>query len=408
MSEAKPFAHPYYQRRRHFLATRAAVSEATFPAGTFKPGQVPQAYQFPSGLGTPKVSTNYGIGSLGGNIPKSDVAKFCSDNNYPLPNLSMSSINGADTTTDPGGANVENNLDWQQIMSAWHHAYPTVPCNITVIIGPNSDNGIADVTAALVKNGCNVVTWSWGQAKSQWSASSLSYTESAFAKAVAAGVVIFAASGDNSIDDGTPMESPDYPSASTYVHGVGGTKLTIKPDGSYAGESAWGDGKPGDEGGGGGIAVGVTIPTWQTGVVPSTYRGVPDSSANADPNTGYLVWSDGTVGVVGGTSASAPLTCGLAGVLVSMGISLKNFEPILYANRKTCFSDVVIGSNGDVAGVGYDYATGLGSPIGSGWVKAFSGTVVPPPPPVNPPTTGATITLSGPIVPGGTGTYSIK
>ena len=104
-----------------------------------------------------------------------------------------------------------------------------------------------------------------------------------FAAGVAKGVTFFAASGDNSIDDGTQARTPDFPAASPNVWGVGGTNLTVNADGSRANEAAWGDGSPGDDGTGGGYDPTVAMPAWQNSVVPGTHRGVPDSSANADP-----------------------------------------------------------------------------------------------------------------------------
>lgn len=379
----KPFAHPYYQRLKGFMAARTNHAHASFPAGTFAPGQLPKAYKFPSNVGTPKVAVKFGVGSLGGNIPKSDVAKFCQDSGYPMPNMKVLSIAGADTTNDPGGANVENNLDWQCILQGWHYAYPTVPCDITILIGPNTAHGIADATTALVKAGCTVINWSWGAGKSQWSAESLTYTEAAFAAAVAAGCFIGAASGDNSVFDGTGARTVDYPCASAHVWAVGGTSTSINSAGDFVGDKAWGDGKPGDEGGGGGFATDTPIPAYQQEVVSGSFRGVPDSSANADPKTGYQTYSDGAWGIVGGTSASSPLTCGLAGVILAMGGNVKDFQIKLYAARKTCFADCVVGSNGDAATAGWDSATGLGTPIGSGIMVTLGiGTpVVPPPPP---------------------------
>src|SRR3984957_4712021 len=85
----KPFAHPYYQRLKGFMASRATHAHASFPAGTFAPGAVPKAYRFPANAGTPKVTTKYGIVSLGGNVPKSDVANFCSQSNILPPNLKV-------------------------------------------------------------------------------------------------------------------------------------------------------------------------------------------------------------------------------------------------------------------------------------------------------------------------------
>ncbi len=369
----KPFAHPYYQRLKGFMGARSAHANATFPKGTFAPKVVPKAYKFPVGTGTPK-PVKFGIISLGGNVPKSDVAKFCQDSGYPMPNLKLIALSGANTTNDPGGGNVENNLDWQMIMQAWHNAYPNVPCDITICFGPNTDKGIADCATQLAKIGCLVISISWGAAKPQWTPAAIAYHEAAFSAIVAMGVFIDAASGDNSIYDSTGKRAVDYPCASIYVNAVGGTSLAINGAGDYQSERAWGDGKPGDEGGGGGFATDTPIPPYQQGVVPGSFRGVPDLSANADPQTGYQIVSDGKWMVIGGTSASAPLIGGLAGVIMSMGGTFTDYHATLYVNRKMCFNDVTTGSNGDAAGVGWDTATGLGSPIGTAILEVLGST----------------------------------
>lgn len=399
----KPFARPYFVKMRGFMEPRTAnYSPRAFPATTFSPGQVEEACKFPINLGTPKHNTFYGIGSLSGNVSKSNMVKFCTDNNIVQPDFSIKALPGANTVSDPSGANVENDLDLQRILVVWNRAFPGVPCKILMIVGPNIDNGIADVTTALAAAGCDIVSWSWGAAKSQWTAAALSYTENAFAAVVAKGVVIVPASGDNSQNDGTKNKVLDYPAASVHCWAVGGTSLTINANGEYVSEKAWGDGLPGDEGGGGGFDPTTPMPDYQKGIAPGSFRCGPDWSFNADPQTGYRTWSDGKVMVIGGTSASAPMTAGLFGAILGAGGSLKNYQSVIYQNRKTCCMDVILGSNGSPATTGYDMATGLGSGIGTA-VAAALGVGAPVIIPPSPPPVGVTITItnSGPL-PAGT------
>jgi subtilase family serine protease len=90
---------------------------------------------------------------------------------------------------------------------------------------------------------------------------------------------------------------------------------------------------------------------------------VPDVAANADPNTGYEIIVGGKATVVGGTSAVAPL---YAGLFAAFGVKLGFVNPELWANEKTCFTDITQGNNGAYeAKVGPDPCTGLGVPIGS-------------------------------------------
>lgn len=354
--------------RRNYLAAIRAGS----PAGSLSPIQVCGAYQLAKVGAVPAVKI--GIGSLGGAFPSTDIALAAQAFGYPAPNLSVITVDGATISPDPGGADVENMLDAQLQAAVWSYCTGT-PANITACIGPNSGVGIADVTSALVAAGCKVITWSWGAPISQWTASDLAVTRAAFADAAKAGVMVFAASGDNSLDDGTRTPTVDYPCADVNVWAVGGTRLVLAADGSIASEMAWGDGRPGDEGGGGGFDPSTPAPTWQQGVIPagSPGRGCPDSSANADPQSGYLMYTGGHEITVGGTSGSCPLTGAYAAVCLAAGGTFTSFFPTLYAARQTAFHDIVLGSDGAPAVTGWDEATGLGSINGPGFLEALKG-----------------------------------
>jgi kumamolisin len=125
------------------------------------------------------------------------------------------------------------------------------------------------------------------------------------------------------------------------------------------------------------------LPSWQTkaGVPKSANpkhnvgRGVPDVSGNADPTTGYVTLVDGQSGVIGGTSAVAPLWAGLIALInQSLGKPVGLINPLLYQNASTArdFHDVTSGNNGAYsAGPGWDACTGLGSPIGAAVAAAL-------------------------------------
>ena len=74
-----------------------------------------------------------------------------------------------------------------------------------------------------------------------------------------------------------------YPAFSPNVVAVGGTALTLNPDGSYQGETAW-------SGSGGGFSRLFAAPAYQFGVVTGA-RGVPDVAYVADPSSGVAVYS---------------------------------------------------------------------------------------------------------------------
>jgi subtilase family serine protease len=179
-------------------------------------------------------------------------------------------------------------------------------------------------------------------------------------------VVFTASSGDS----GNGVE---YPAASPYVLAVGGTTLHLNADGTYS-ETAW-------SGSGGGISSYEGTPAWQLGVKPNNGRGVPDVAYDADPATGFSVYDSvryqGQSGwfQVGGTSAGAPQWAAFIAIVNSGRVTAPAPKPVLggtswiYSKLAASgFNDITSGSNGTCGSVcsaasGYDYVTGLGSPI---------------------------------------------
>jgi kumamolisin len=98
--------------------------------------------------------------------------------------------------------------------------------------------------------------------------------------------------------------------------------------------------------------------------MPLKNRGVPDVSAEADPQTGYFVRVDGINSIIGGTSAVAPLWAGLvARINAARGTPVGFINPHLY--RSSGLNDVTCGDNGGyAASVGWDACCGLGTPDG--------------------------------------------
>jgi len=165
-------------------------------------------------------------------------------------------------------------------------------------------------------------------------------------------------------DDGAPA---GYPSASPNVLSVGGTSLTVGGASGYGSESVWSLG-------GGGASLYERAPTFQKSI-GLKMRGTPDVSYNADPLVGFAVYDSFnntqtggwyTVGT-GGTSAGAPQWAALIAIAdqgrarLGKG-SLANAQAALYSFPRADFHDILAGTNGNLATVGYDLASGLGSP----------------------------------------------
>ena len=221
--------------------------------------------------------------------------------------------------------------------------------------------------------------------------------DSTFRQAAAQGISVLVASGDSGAygcqDNNLSVQEP---SSNPYVTAVGGTALFTQGDGSYGREAGW-EGPLEASGGGGGLSVVYQRPNWQVGPgvnneFSTGARQVPDVAANADPLTGYAVYYSGRSGcrggdcwqVVGGTSGAAPLWAGivlLANQLARShgGKPLGLLNPKLYQlgaspDAKAVFHDVEIGGNLFYpAASGWDYSTGLGTPIGAPLVQALAG-----------------------------------
>jgi kumamolisin len=170
------------------------------------------------------------------------------------------------------------------------------------------------------------------------------------------------------------------------VTGTGGTRLNIK-DGKITGEVAWNNGM-GRGAGGGGISPD-EIPDYQKEVkMPPNAsnnhvlgRGVPDIAGNADPVTGYKIRVNGVEGVIGGTSAVAPLMSALA-VRLNEGLGGSKqvgfMNPFFYksglAGTAPWFNDITVGdNNGYSTSRGWDAVTGWGSINGEKLLSAYKG-----------------------------------
>jgi subtilase family serine protease len=280
-----------------------------------------------------------------------------------------------DGTTDTSGA-IEANLDIDVVRSIAPGA------QILFYEAPNTSSGYTDAIDRIVADHrADIISSSWGQCELEYG--SRAGDSRALAAADAAGISMFVSSGDQGAYDCQAGNLPDHrlsvdwPASSAGAIGVGGTRLNLAADGTYRSEGAWEDALSG-AGGGGGVSTGDRRPSWQSapGVLNSYSNGrrqVPDVSADADPGTGWLTYSSGSFGEVGGTSAAAPFwaasTLLIRQYAAAHGVGALGYvNPMLYAlassrQRFPPFHDVVLGGNRYYQTTpGWDPATGLGSP----------------------------------------------
>ena len=209
-------------------------------------------------------------------------------------------------------------------------------------------------------------------------------------------ITVLVASGDDGAADMPPTGQfqwdgkahVDFPASSPLVLACGATRIDLSGT-TLNGEAAWNQGFPDPDDNsfgsvGGGISdVFTPPPSWQSNLTlpPSVNggpagRGVPDVTGDGDPSSGYSVRVDGSEGVIGGTSAVAPLWAGLiTRINQILGKPVGFVNATLYANPGA-FNDITLGNNrvsslggsenlGYDATPGWDACTGLGSPNGN-------------------------------------------
>lgn len=353
------------------MINKRIMNRATY----YYPPQIAALYNFPTGDGT---GQKVGIIELGGGYLLSDIKSYLTLLNITTtPKITDVLINGAtNNPSDTSGANIEVVLDIEIIISIIPNA------DIYVYFAPNSAKGFYDAINRGINDGCKIISISWGAPEPWWSSSTLTAFNNLFQSATLQNINVFAASGDTGSSDGLSGNNVDFPASSQYIIGCGGT--TIQTSGNtITSEVVWNNNSL-TSATGGGLSAFFTKPSYQNSVVfnLNNKRGVPDVSGNANPNTGYIIYSsnDGGYYAVGGTSAVSPLWSALTGLLLqSSGTTIGFLNPILYSNTNV-LRDITVGNNGGfTAGIGWDACTGNGSPNGMSILNLFTA------PPINNP-----------------------
>ena len=357
------------------LKRRHAQNRAT--GTSYTPTQLAKIYGFPTGYdGTGK---NVAVIELGGAYNQANLDTYFKSLGLTVKPVKFHSIQGAGNVSDgPNGADGEVMLDLCMIGGL----APGV--QLHCYTAPNTDSGFIGAVQQAITDKMDCISISWGQAENQWDSTSITNFNTVLQQAALAGITVTVADGDNGSGDGEAGQHVDFPASSPYVLSCGGTSLTTTPSLS---EVVWNDGSTGGATGGGVSSI-FPLPSWQTkaNVPGSKYRGVPDVAAVADPETGIQVEIDGSVYVLGGTSAVAPFWAAVCAVLgQALGKNVGFVNPSLYVLPSGAMRDIVQGNNGTYsARAGYDCCTGLGVPVVSKLLAALTPAPAPTPTPVPP------------------------
>ena len=343
-----------------------------------------------------------------------DIAAYQSCYGTKVP-VSAVKVDGGPTAAPDPEANVgvESALDIEDLIGLVPQA------SLLVYQGPDAEDAtyqnVLDVYQKMVDdNRAQVISTSWGGCEPNTPPAFMDAENLVFEQAAAQGQTVTAAAGDsgsadcwydsdgdglNDAPNGSALAADD-PAGQPYVLGVGGTDM-LGSGGTQQG--VWNDGNGAT---GGGISQRFALDAttgYQAGVNGSGYaddcgaaagqkcRQVPDVSALADPNTGYLIANgqdtDGGQfwGIIGGTSGASPTWAALA-AQADLDLSCAADGPVgfvnpaLYQLPSSAFRDITGANNlsgatdnylsytgaqpagSYPAGTGYDLTTGLGSP----------------------------------------------
>jgi subtilase family serine protease len=302
------------------------------------------------------------------------------------------------------------------------------------------DSDLLDSLSKIVDGHlADIVSNSWGDIEANETPDVAAAYDQVFQLGAVEGIGFYFSSGDNGDEvANTGTKQVDTPANSAWVTAVGGTSLAVGKNDKYLFETGWGteravlsdDGRswtgfPGafTSGAGGGTSATVAQPYYQRGVVPNSLarangstpmRTVPDISAVADPNTGFLVgqtqtFPDGSQQYseyrIGGTSLAAPVIAGVQALAQQQrgGKAIGFANPAIYdrygskayhdvvdkptgkdlAVARVDFANAYDASDGLITSVrslgkdsslkavrGYDPVTGVGSPT-AGYVSSY-------------------------------------
>jgi kumamolisin len=374
---------PHLQLRKHLIFRPANLTGTNPP---YLPSQIAQAYSA-NGLYAANITgSGQTIAIAIDTFPNtSDLTSFWTtyNVNQSINNISFIQVVSGTLPAPSGEETLDTEWSSSVAPGAKVRVYASTSLSFTSI-----DQVYQQICNDVTTYGINQMSMSYGLGEAYESHSQLRTDDQYFAELAAAGVTLFASSGDagatpNSSGGAGTSLTPESPAVDPNVTGVGGTSLSVDSSGHETSEVVWNNGSGAS---GGGVTTSFSSrgstyfarPSWQTGTgVPSgSTRLVPDVACAADPNTGAVLILNGQQQEIGGTSWSSPTWAGFCALInqdrATAGLSsLGLLGPSIYPLIGTAnFRDVTSGNNifgssgsGYSAGTGYDLCTGIGVPL---------------------------------------------
>jgi subtilase family serine protease len=295
-----------------------------------------------------------------------DAARYAARNGdapYAAGQLSQVLPDGYNSTDDCDAAGWygEESLD----VEAVHAVAPKANIVYAGAASCNDDDLLDTLGKVVDDHLADIVSNSWGDVESNETPDVAAAYDQVFQLGAVEGIGFYFSTGDEGDNvAATGTKQVDTPANSAWVTAVGGTALAVGKHDAYAFETGWGtdkanlsdDGKswtdfPGGftSGAGGGTSSTVPQPFYQKGVVPASLskangstpmRTLPDISAVADPNTGFLMgqtqtFPDGSEKYseyrIGGTSLASPVIAGVQALAEQGGPAIGFANPAIYA-----------------------------------------------------------------------------
>ena len=292
------------------------------------------------------------------NINLSDVETFRSYFGLPLNNPQII-VNGANPGINADEDEALLDVEWSGAVAKG------AAIKFVVSASTGSSDGV-DLSAQYIvsHNMAPVMSTSYGSCEQAMGSSEMAFYSSLWQQAAAEGISTIISAGDGGAAgcDGASAPTAGEGQAinglcsSIYSVCVGGTEfndssnysaywlssmsaLTKESAISYIPEKAWNQsgavsGGSGLWATGGGASVFYAKPSWQTGpgVPADGRRDVPDISLAASTHDGFIVVENGSLYVIGGTSASSPSFAGIMALVnQKTGSAQGNPNPALYA-----------------------------------------------------------------------------
>ena len=387
---------PYFRRSRHRFVSRAAQPL------NYLPPEVADFYSFPNADGSGQTIAifvfngalgNSGQTALGGYSQKLLKSYFKDTLHIAPPKITDVVVHGPGNK--PGDGSEPTDVTDEVLLDICMAGAIAPKAKFMMYFTEFTEQGWVDALTSAVtatQNRPSVISISYGNPEDGptgqilWTQQAIMKVNEALQRAALAGINVCVSAGDQGSTEEVQdhRQHVDFPASSPWVLACGGTRV-VAANGVINRETVWNDGPSSATGGG--ISNLFALPTYQNAAnVPVSVnpghrigRGVPDVSGIADPDTGVLVIGpDGSVGGIGGTSATAPMWAGLIARLNQLlGTPLGFLNPILYKNLASgVLRDVSEGDNGAYrAGAGWDACTGLGSPNGTRILAALKGLV---------------------------------